>query len=215
MTALRKASNGICRIRRGHERSGTQLDTSGPERRSGGLRRAGAAVPEAGVRPCGADVPHAELAEEAAQEAFLAAWQGLPFFRGDSAFATWLYRLTSNACVDLLRKENRHQGPSLDDESVSAEVPDPTPTPEKAVEQQELRRQIEAGLQTLSPEHREVLILREIQQLSYDEIADVLSLDLGPVKSRINRGRRQLREFLLKQGNFLSSAASNKTERGL
>ena len=160
------------------------------------------------VRMC----PTPELAEEAAQEAFLAAWQGLPFFRGDSAFATWLYRLTSNACVDLLRKENRHQGPSLDDESVSAEVPDPTPTPEKAVEQQELRRQIEAGLQTLSPEHREVLILREIQQLSYDEIADVLSLDLGTVKSRINRGRRLLREFLLKQGNFLSS---NKTERGL
>ena len=161
------------------------------------------------VRMC----PTPELAEEAAQEAFLAAWQGLPFFRGDSAFATWLYRLTSNACVDLLRKENRHQGPSLDDETVSAEVP--APTPEKAVEQQELRRQIEAGLQTLSPEHREVLILREIQQLSYDEIADVLSLDLGTVKSRINRGRRQLREFLLKQGNFLSSAASNKTERGL
>ena len=82
------------------------------------------------VRMC----PTPELAEEAAQEAFLAAWQGLPFFRGDSAFATWLYRLTSNACVDLLRKENRHQGPSLDDETVSAEVPDPTPTPEKAVE---------------------------------------------------------------------------------
>ena len=163
------------------------------------------------VRMC----PTPELAEEAAQEAFLAAWQGLHFFRGDSAFATWLYRLTSNACVDLLRRENRHQGPSLDDESVSAEVPDPAPTPEKAVEQQELRRQIEAGLKTLSPEHREVLILREIQQLSYDEIADVLSLDLGTVKSRINRGRRQLREFLLKQGNFLSFAASNKTERGL
>ena len=163
------------------------------------------------LRMCG----NPEDAAEAAQEAFLAAWQGLAFFRGEASFSTWLYRLTSNACVDLLRKENRHQGPSLDDESVSAEVPDPTPTPEKAVEQQELRRQIEAGLQTLSPEHREVLILREIQQLSYDEIADVLSLDLGTVKSRINRGRRQLREFLLKQGNFLSSAASNKTERGL
>ena len=161
------------------------------------------------VRMC----PTPELAEEAAQEAFLAAWQGLPFFRGDSAFATWLYRLTSNACVDLLRKENRHQGPSLDDETVSAEVPDPAPTPEKAVEQQELRRQIEAGLQTLSPEHREVLIIREIHQLRYDEIADSLSLDVGTVKSRISRARKQLRNFLLKSGNFSPLPASKGTEK--
>ena len=163
------------------------------------------------VRMC----PTPELAEEAAQETFLAAWQGLPFFRGDSAFSTWLYRLASNACVDLLRKEGRHQGPSLDDEAVSAEVPDTRPTPEAAAEQKELRAQIEAGLRTLSPEHREVLILREIQQLSYDEIADALSLDLGTVKSRISRGRRQLRNFLMEQGNFSAPAASKKPERGL
>ena len=159
--------------------------------------------------------PTPELAEEAAQETFLSAWQGLPFFRGDSAFSTWLYRLASNACVDLLRKEGRHQGPSLDDEAVSAEVPDTRPTPEAAAEQKELRAQIEAGLRTLSPEHREVLILREIQQLSYDEIADALSLDLGTVKSRISRGRRQLRNFLMEQGNFSAPAASKKQERGL
>ena len=163
------------------------------------------------VRMC----PTPELAEEAAQEAFLSAWQGLPFFRGDSAFSTWLYRLASNACVDLLRKEGRHQGPSLDDEAVSAEVPDTRPTPEAAAEQKELRAQIEAGLRTLSPEHREVLILREIQQLSYGEIADALSLDLGTVKSRISRGRRQLRNFLMEQGNFSAPAASKKPERGL
>ena len=163
------------------------------------------------VRMC----PTPELAEEAAQETFLSAWQGLPFFRGDSAFSTWLYRLASNACVDLLRKEGRHQGPSLDDEAVSAEVPDTRPMPEAAAEQKELRAQIEAGLRTLSPEHREVLILREIQQLSYDEIADALSLDLGTVKSRISRGRRQLRNFLMEQGNFSAPAASKKPERGL
>ena len=89
------------------------------------------------------------------------------------------------------------------------------PTPEAAAEQKELRAQIEAGLRTLSPEHREVLILREIQQLSYDEIADALSLDLGTVKSRISRGRRQLRNFLMEQGNFSDPAASKKPERGL
>ena len=79
---------------------------------------------------------------------------------------------------------------------------------------EELRRQIEAGLQTLSPEHREVLILREIQQLSYDEIADALSLDLGTVKSRISRGRGLLRKFLTGPGNLSDSPASNRIETG-
>ena len=163
------------------------------------------------VRMC----PTPELAEEAAQEAFLSAWQGLPFFRGDAAFSTWLYRLASNACVDLLRKERRHQGTSLDDDTVGAEIPDTKPTPEEAAETKELRAQIEAGLRQLSPEHRAVLILREIQQLNYEEIADALALDLGTVKSRISRGRRQLRDFLKEQGNFSAAAASKKKKGGL
>lgn len=158
--------------------------------------------------------PTPELAEEAAQEAFLSAWQGLPFFRGDASFSTWLYRLTSNACVDLLRREKRHQGPSLDDETTAVDVPDPAPTPEKAAEQKELKMQIESGLRALSPEHREVLLLREMHQLSYEEIADTLNLDLGTVKSRISRGRRHLREFLIKHGNFSGSPASKKQKGG-
>ena len=71
--------------------------------------------------------PTRELAEEAAQEAFVSAWQGLPFFRGDASFSTWLYRLASNACIDLLRREKRHQSISLDDEAVSAELPESHP----------------------------------------------------------------------------------------
>ena len=164
------------------------------------------------LRMCG----NPEDAAEAAQEAFLAAWQGLPFFRGEASFSTWLYRLASNSCVDLLRREGRHRqaaGPSLDDEAVSPSVPDPGPGPQETAERRELRRQIEAGLAALSPEHRQVLILREIQQLSYDEISRILELDLGTVKSRISRGRRQLRNFLLSTGNFSSFAASKKTEK--
>ena len=152
-------------------------------------------------------------AEEAAQEAFLSAWQGLPFFRGDASFSTWLYRLASNACVDLLRREGRRQsaaGPSLNDEEVQLEVPDTVPSPQEQAERSELRQQIEAGLQALTPDHRQVLLLREMHQLSYDEIAQTLDVDVGTVKSRINRGRKQLRNFLLRSGNFSPPPASKE-----
>ena len=152
-------------------------------------------------------------AEEAAQEAFLSAWQGLPFFRGDASFSTWLYRLASNACVDLLRREGRRQsaaGPSLNDEEARVDVPDPAPSPQEQAERSELREQIEAGLQALTPDHRQVLLLREMHQLSYDEISQVLDVDVGTVKSRINRGRKQLRNFLLRSGNFSPPPASKE-----
>ena len=155
-------------------------------------------------------------AAELCQEAFLNAWKGLGRFQGESAFSTWLYRLVSNACVDLLRRDGRRRasaGPSLDDEELNLDVPDPAPSPQDAAERQELREEIERGLSALSPEHREVLILREIHQLRYDEIADSLSLDVGTVKSRISRARKQLRNFLLKSGNFSPLPASKGTEK--
>src|SRR5699024_1938190 len=127
--------------------------------------------------------------------------QGLAFFRGDSSFSTWLYRLASNACVDLLRRESRRRaaaGPSLDDEEMQLEVADEMPSAQDEAERRERREEIERGLAALSPEHREVLVLREIHQLRYDEIAETLDLDVGTVKCRISRGRKQLRNFLLK-----------------
>lgn len=155
-------------------------------------------------------------AAEAAQEAFLAAWQGLKFFRGEASFSTWLYRLASNACVDLLRKEQRHRavsGPSLNDEDTYMDIADDAATPQELAERSELREQIEEGLQSLSPEHREVLILRELHQLSYDEIAQTLDLDTGTVKSRISRGRKALRNFLLQSGNFSPPGASKEMKK--
>lgn len=154
-----------------------------------------------------------EDAAEAAQEAFLAAWQGLRFFRGESSFSTWLYRLASNASVDLLRREGRHRaaaGPSLDDAELNLDVPAPAASPQEQAERSELREQIEAGLAALPPDYRQVLILREIHQRTYDEIADILSLDLGTVKSRISRGRKQLRNFLLRSGNFSATPPSKE-----
>lgn len=164
------------------------------------------------LRMCG----NPEDAAEAAQEAFLSAWQGLPFFRGDASFSTWLYRLASNACVDFLRREGRRRaaaGPSLDDGELNLDVPDAAPGPQEQAERRELQSHIEAGLQALSPDHREVLLLREMHQLRYDEIAQVLDLDVGTVKSRISRGRKQLRNFLLGTGNFSPPASSKETEK--
>lgn len=164
------------------------------------------------TRLCG----NAEDAQEAAQEAFLAAWQGLPFFRGDASFATWLYRLTHNACMDLLRREQRHSaaaGPSLDDEELSLEVSDPGEGPQEAAERAELRHAIERGLQTLPEGYRAALVLRELHQLSYEEIAQTTDTDLGTVKSRISRGRKLLRKFLMENGNFSPPQPSNHTEK--
>ena len=157
--------------------------------------------------------------EDAAEAARRRSWppgRAWPFSGGIPAFSTWLYRLASNACVDLLRRESRHRtaaGLSLDDEELNLDVPDPARSPQDEAERRELREEIERGLASLSPEHREVLVLREIHQLSYDEIAETLDLDVGTVKSRISRGRKQLRKFLLKSGNFSPPPASKGTEK--
>ncbi len=153
-----------------------------------------------------------EDAAEAAQEAFFAAGQGRKSFRGASSFSTWLYRLASNACVDLLRREKKRQAAvSLDDEDMNLDVPTPLPSPQEEAERRELGEQIEAGLRALPPEYRAVLVLREVHQLRYEEIGGALGLDLGTVKSRISRGRKRLRNFLLERGNFSPPPPSKET----
>ena len=155
-----------------------------------------------------------EDAAEAAQEAFFAAWQGLKNFREESSFSTWLYRLASNACVDLLRREGRRQAAvSLDDEDLNLDIPDRLPSPQEEAERRELGEQIEAGLRALPPEYRQVLVLREMHQLRYEEIGSALVVDVGKVKSRISRGRKRLRIFLLKSGNFSPPSPSKETGR--
>ncbi|MBR3570184.1 MAG: sigma-70 family RNA polymerase sigma factor [Oscillibacter sp.] len=142
---------------------------------------------------------------DAAQDAFLSAWRNLPSFRGDANFSTWLYRLVSNASTDILRRRQRRDaraGASLDDEGARFDAPDPAPAPQEVAERRELRQELQDALQTLSPEHRQVLILREIHQLSYEEIGEALSLDIGTVKSRLHRAREAMRKILLGRGTF-------------
>ena len=160
-----------------------------------------------------------EDALDLAQDAFFQAWKALPTFQGESSFATWLYRLATNLCLDHLRTQKRRtqsMGPALsldDEENGPVQVADQQLQPQEAVERSERRRALERGLGSLPDHHRQVLIMRELSGLSYQEIAQVLDLDLGTVKSRIARARLSLRKILLEDGNFFDSPASMEIER--
>ena len=154
-----------------------------------------------------------EDAQEAAQDAFLAVWRAIGAFRQESSFSTWLYRLATNACIDLLRRNKRSGGRvSLDDEETAPELVDTRPLPQQELERRETQRLIEDGLRALPEDYRAILLLREVQGLSYAEIAEVTQLELGTVKSRISRGRILLRNYLTASGNFFETAASKVTE---
>ena len=159
------------------------------------------------LRMCG----NAHDAEEAAQEAFVSAWKGLPAFRGESKFSSWLYQLTTNACLDLLRREKRHRAAVPLDEQAELSSED---TPQRAAENAELRDTLQAALQELSDDHRQIFLLRQMRQLSYDEIGALLGLEAGTVKSRLSRAKKQLRQILLQKGNLFpsSSVLSNREE---
>ena len=150
---------------------------------------------------------------EAAQDAFLAVWRGIGSFRADAAFSTWLYRLAANACLDILRRRRKRDSDiSLDDEESLLNPVDPTPQPEELTERGETRRAVREALLALPDDYREVLLLRETEQLSYAEIAEVTGLELGTVKSRISRARLALRNYLTADGNFFAPRASKVTE---
>ena len=159
-----------------------------------------------------------EEAADLAQEAFLKAWQSLPSFQGESSFSTWLHRLTTNLCIDYLRRRNRRQGiesgPSLDDEEGS--IPEPGDwegDPQRLLERAEVSRAVARGLEQLPEHFRQALVLRELSGLSYQEIGTALDLDLGTVKSRIARARLALRKILLSDGNFFGAPPSNTAEK--
>ena len=136
-------------------------------------------------------------AYDLSQDAFLKAYTNLSLFRGDSKFSSWLYKLTTNVCLDFLRKRSRQKTVPLTYETDDGEqeylpIPDETFSPETEAERRELRSSVRRGLSQLPEGQRQILILREIGQLSYEEIAGQLGLEAGTVKSRIFRARKKL-----------------------
>lgn len=149
------------------------------------------------LRLCASLLADASQVEDAAQEVFLKAYRALGRFRGGSSFSTWLYRIATNHCLDVLRRESRNRAESWD-ELVEREgerlhrLLGPS-RPESALEASDLVRRV---LAQLSPEYRAVLILRETQGLSYQEIARALDCSLDSVKARLRRARQELEEKL-------------------
>lgn len=161
-----------------------------------------------------------EDARDLTQESFLKAWRGLQFYKSECSFSTWLYRLSTNVCIDHLRSRKRKGAVSLSvtdegGEETELEIPDAEPLPEQQIIHREERQAIAAAMNRLEEEYRTVLTLRVVEELSYEQIAEVLDLKAGTVKSRIARARIKLKKILQENGNIFSNDSSNQTERGL
>ncbi len=158
-----------------------------------------------------------EDARDITQEVFLRVYRSLHRFRGDSSFSTWIYRVTMNICVDFARKNAA--GPQtitiLDDEEQEKPIPDTNIThqPEAAFENTVLREEIQLALAGLSQEHRSIVLMRDVAGLSYEEVGKAVGINVGTVKSRLARARKNLRDILCQSGNLTICDTSKQTER--
>ncbi|MFP4200414.1 MAG: RNA polymerase sigma factor [Clostridia bacterium] len=145
---------------------------------------------------------NSEDARDITQETFLKAYSSLPRFRGDSTFSTWVYRIAKNACLDFLRRRSRGMAFSLDEPlnteegELERQIPGDLPDPEEVALDSEVRRAVADAIANLPPHHRSIIVLRDIEDLRYEEIAEVLEVELGTVKSRLYRARAALSKVL-------------------
>lgn len=146
-----------------------------------------------------------EEAKDISQEIFIKVYRNLQKFDEKSAFSTWIYRIAVNTCIDALRKKKGKETVSWEEQTQqqkenSTEAPE---TPEEIYLKKEKQIQIMNLMQNLSPEHKAVLLMRDMEDMTYGEIAECLSVSLGTVKSRIARAREQFKkEFLAKKELF-------------
>jgi RNA polymerase sigma-70 factor, ECF subfamily len=158
----------------------------------------------------------ADSAADAAQDAFLSAFRNLRSFRGGS-FRSWLLRIATNTCYDVLRARKRRPTTSLDvdpdveDDGSPLQIADTAEAPDDFALRRELAAAIQRGLADLPEEQRLILVLSDIQGLAYEEIAEVTGANLGTVKSRLSRGRARLRD-ILKAGELLPARYRHESE---
>src|SRR6476469_4255516 len=138
------------------------------------------------------------------QESFLKSWKSIKRFRGQSSFYTWIYRIVMNVTIDWVRKKQvKGSGAEFDDaiqvkdiDPASKTVPKPDSLPFERIQQSEIRSQIDKAIAQLSPEHRAVILMKEIEDMQYHEIAEALGWSIGTVMSRLFYARKKLQSLL-------------------
>ena len=158
-------------------------------------------------------VHDADDARDVCQEAFLKVHKNLATFEGEAQFFTWLYRIVMNLCIDLLRKRRGQQvefddAQGHDDPDVGGIAPVRTGfDPARALSDKELRAQITRALAQLSPSHRAVLVMREVDGLSYQEMAETMSCSIGTIMSRLFHARKKMQAMLIEYRKTANPAA--------
>jgi len=143
---------------------------------------------------------NAHDAEDAAQDVFLKAFQALPKFQPDASLYTWLYRIATNTCIDFKRKPIFESlfGDSGEGERLIHDQASDAPSPEKLYQAKEIDKALQVCLGKLSPKLRAIIVLKEVEGLSYEEIAETLDISMGTVKSRVARAREELQKCMKK-----------------
>lgn len=137
------------------------------------------------------------VAEDVSQRVFINAFTRLKEFKGDAAFTTWIYRIAFNESISTLRYEGRRKAASIysDEDGLIAEPAAPH-DPSQHLEREEARSILQKALKRIDPEDRKILLLREMEEMSYEEISGILGIPVGTVRSRLHRAREALREVL-------------------
>lgn len=160
-----------------------------------------------------------EDAYEISQEVFIKAFKNINKFDGKSSFKTWIYRIAVNTCIDEARKRKNKDTISLDkeisgeDDNYLIQVESNEDSPEEEYIKKDTSRLVQDSIDKLSLEHKTIIILRDLQGLSYDEIASSIGISLGTVKSRLTRARKNLKEILVKTGELNEFINVNNSER--
>ena len=155
-----------------------------------------------------------ETASDCAQEAMIKIWRSLEGYRGDCAFESWVYRIAANCCMDAMRKKKRDRSESIEPlKEAGFDPADPEPGTEEKVIAAERKRQLRECIARLPEDQRDALVMTQLEGVSYEDAARQLNVSEGTIKSRVNRAKAKLKEWLTDSGELSAPGSVQKSER--